>query len=123
MLCVEDDRLNAMLFAEVMRLQGNVELRMADDASQALEMLDGWTPDVLVLDAQLPGISGFELLHELRRRPGLAQVPALMCSADASDEHRRRSEAAGFAGYWSKPLNVPQVMADLQRLSPVPDAS
>lgn len=116
MLYVEDDRLNALLFEQVMRLRDDIELRVAEDGIQAIAMVEDWTPDVLVLDAQLPGTTGFELLLDLRRQPELAQVPALMCSADASEEHRMRSRTAGFVGYWPKPLDVPRVMADLERL-------
>ena len=76
-----------------------------------------WRPDVLVLDAHLPGMDGFQLLHALRREPGLHDVPAFMCSADAMPDDMQRAAAAGFAGYWSKPINIARIMTDLDRIS------
>jgi signal transduction histidine kinase len=117
MLYVEDNRINAILFEEAVRLRAGVELRLAEDGAEALEQLLDWTPDVLVLDAQLPGMDGFELLRVLRRQPGLLDVPAFMCSADAMPEDVRRAAEAGFAGYWAKPINIAKIMDDLDRIS------
>ena len=60
-----------------------IELRLAEDADEALDIVREWVPDVLVLDAHLPGMNGFELLQTLRVLPGMQSVPAFMCSADA----------------------------------------
>jgi PAS domain S-box-containing protein len=116
MLYVEDNRINAILFEEALRLREGVELRLAEDGDDALHQVRGWTPDVLVLDAHLPGMDGFELLERLRREPGLAEVPAFMCSADAMPDDMRRAADAGFAGYWSKPINIAKILGDLDEL-------
>jgi CheY-like chemotaxis protein/two-component sensor histidine kinase len=116
MLYVEDNRINAILFEEAIRLRDGVELRLAEDGAEALLQLRGWQPDVLVLDAHLPGMDGFELLDVLRREPGLAAVPAFMCSADAMPDDMRRAADAGFAGYWAKPINIAKIMSDLDAL-------
>jgi len=117
LLYVEDNRINAILFEEAIRLRDGVELRLAEDGAEALDQVRGWTPDVLVLDAHLPGMDGFQLLHALRREPGLHDVPAFMCSADAMPDDMQRAAAAGFAGYWSKPINIARIMTDLDRIS------
>lgn len=116
-LYVEDNRINAILFAEAVSLRGDIELRVAEDGQEALELLVGWTPDLLVLDAHLPGMSGFDVLHELRAKPALSDVPAYMCSADALPEDLERARLAGFCGYWTKPLDLRAVMSDLDELS------
>jgi CheY-like chemotaxis protein len=116
MLYVEDNRINAILFEEAIRLREGVELRLAEDGAEALFQVRGWCPDVLVLDAHLPGMDGFELLDVLRREPGLEAVPAFMCSADAMPDDMRRAAAAGFAGYWAKPINIAKIMSDLDQL-------
>jgi signal transduction histidine kinase/ActR/RegA family two-component response regulator len=116
MLYVEDNRINAILLEEAVRLRSGVELRLAEDGAEALEQLVDWTPDVLVLDAHLPGMDGFELLRVLRRQPGLLDVPAFMCSADAMPDDVRRAAEAGFAGYWAKPINIAKIMDDLDRV-------
>jgi len=117
LLYVEDNRLNAILFQEALRLQPGLELRLAVDADDALAQLEGWQPDLLVLDAHLPGMNGFDLLHLLRCQPRLAQVPAFMCSADALPDELRRAEDAGFAGFWPKPIDIRQILQDLQRMA------
>jgi PAS domain S-box-containing protein len=116
LLYVEDNRINALLFEETLRMHTNVDLRIAEDGDEALEMARNAWPDVLVLDANLPGLSGYEVLEQLRLVPGLATVPAFMCSADAMPEDVARARAAGFRGYWTKPLDIQQVLADLQAL-------
>ncbi len=119
LLYVEDNRINAILFQEAMRLQGgHVVLQVAEDGKEAVAVAQSWRPDLLVLDAHLPDMSGFDLLKILRALPGLADVPACMCSADASPQDLKRAEAAGFIGYWPKPIKVSAVFADIARWAP-----
>ena len=115
-LYVEDNRINALLFEEALRLRSDIELRVPEDGEEALALVSQWLPDVLVLDANLPGISGHELLQRLRALPPLAQAPAYMCSADAMPDDVQRALAAGFAGYWTKPIDLARVMTDLDAL-------
>jgi CheY-like chemotaxis protein len=115
LLYVEDNRICALLFEEAMRLQAFVEVRLAEDSAEALDLVRDWRPDVLVLDAHLPDMDGYALLDLLRREAGLSLVPAFMCSADALPEDVARASRAGFAGYWEKPIDVARVMDDLAR--------
>jgi PAS domain S-box-containing protein len=115
-LYVEDNRVNALLFTEALRGHPGIELRVAEDGDEAIETARSWRPDVLVLDAHLPGPSGFEVLTMLRQLTGLADVPAFMCSADALPEDLARARAAGFRGYWTKPLDLPQIRRELESM-------
>lgn len=117
MLYVEDNRINAILFEEAMRLHGGIELEVAEDGEQALTLSRNWTAQVLVLDAHLPDMSGYELLARLRAMPALADAPAFMCSADASADDVQRAKQAGFVGYWTKPIDIGSVMRDLDALA------
>ena len=119
MLYVEDNPVNALLMQEMLAALGGVETRVAEDADAALALLSHWTPDLLVLDAHLPGIDGYELLALLRQRPGFDAIPAVMCSADAMPEDRERALAAGFLTCWTKPLDLQRIAADLAALGPV----
>jgi CheY-like chemotaxis protein len=118
LLYVEDNRINALLFEEALKLQPGFELRVAEDGAQAVELAREWAPQVLVLDSHLPDVNGAALLQRLRELPGLAGVPAFMCSADAQTEDVQRALAAGFLGYWSKPISIVNVLRDLQALLP-----
>ncbi|MED5619183.1 response regulator [Ideonella sp. BN130291] len=118
LLYVEDNRINALLFEEALKLQPGFELRVAEDGAQAEELARDWQPEVLVLDSHLPDVNGAALLQRLRQLPGLASVPAFMCSADAQQEDVQQALAAGFRGYWAKPISIVSVLSDLQALLP-----
>ena len=112
-LYVEDNRINALLFAEALRPFSQLELDIAEDGDVAVSICQERRPDVLVLDAHLPGMSGFEVLEALRRIPGLEQTPAYMCSADAMPDDIERARIAGFTGYWTKPIDIVAVTTEL----------
>jgi CheY-like chemotaxis protein len=117
LLYVEDNRINALLFEEALRRYDWIELRVAEDGSDAERVVASWTPEVLVLDSRLPDTSGMQLLPRLRTLPGLSGVPAFMCSADALPNEVERALASGFDGYWTKPIDFELVVADLKRVS------
>lgn len=100
-----------------MRPYSQLELGIAEDGQMALSMARETAPEVLVLDAHLPGMSGFQVLEALRALPELADVPAYMCSADAMPEDLAKAKKAGFAGYWTKPIDITAVTTELRRLA------
>lgn len=113
-LYVDDDRVNSLLFAELCRLAPGVLLETAGSAEEALERLGRHGADLLVLDLHLPDGDGFALLPRLRQLAGRA-LPAYLCSADDPALVETQARAAGFDGCWSKPLDVPFVLAELRR--------
>ena len=117
-LHVEDDRVSTLIFSQVLLGEPRLELRSAEDGAEALALAtDGrWRPEVLVLDAHLPDTSGHALLARLRALPGLAAVPAFMCSADSAPDDQALARAAGFTDCWPKPVDPAQVLAALLAL-------
>ena len=116
-LYVEDNRLNALLFEEALRDHPLLMLDIAEDAEDAVQVAHNKRPSVLVIDAHLPSMTGYELLPLLRGIPGLEDVPAYMCSADASPEDRAKATRAGFDGYWCKPIDIGEITTTLCRLA------
>ena len=116
-LYVEDNRINAMLFEEALRPYDQLALTVAEDGQSAINLATQRAPEVLVLDAHLPDMDGLALLKALRDLPDLASVPAYMCSADAMPEDIARAKAAGFTGYWTKPIDIRQITAELTQLA------
>lgn len=116
-LYVEDNMYNLMLFDDVMRTRDDVEVRMAQNGAQGFEVAGNWLPDVLVLDGRLPDTHGIDLLKRMREIPGLRATPAFMCSADTQPEHKILAEQAGFAGYWTKPVDFDKVFDELDRVA------
>jgi CheY-like chemotaxis protein len=116
MLYVEDNRLNAVLFEEAMRMRGDIELLCFETTAETMDFLQtesAWVPDFIVLDANLPDGTGYDLLNKLRARNELRNTPAFMCSADAYADDLERAREAGFVGYWTKPLDLTQVNKDI----------
>ena len=106
----------------VLEDEGGLQLCIASDGESALREAGRALPHLLLLDMNLPDLKGAELLARLRALPGLAAVPAVAVSADAMPQDIERARAAGFMAYWTKPLDVDQVHADVVRLlsAPVP---
>jgi CheY-like chemotaxis protein len=116
MLYVEDNRLNAVLFEEAMRMRGDIELRCFETAAETMDFFHTettWLPEFIVLDANLPDGTGYDLLKQLRVQDALLHTPAFMCSADAYADDLTRAREAGFVGYWTKPLDLTQVNNDI----------
>jgi predicted signal transduction protein with EAL and GGDEF domain/FixJ family two-component response regulator len=97
-LLVDDDEVNLMLTAIALRERGFEVIESADGAT-ALDRLDELAPDMVVLDAMMPGMDGFETCSALRARPGWSQMPVLMLTGlddDASIERAYRAGATDF---------------------------
>ncbi len=114
---VEDNRINAMLFEEALRPYPELQLEVAEDGQDAMTVAKSHRPQVLVIDAHLPGMTGFEVLSALRTLPGIDDIPAYMCSADALPEDIAKARQAGFAGYWTKPIDIQQVTQELCKIA------
>lgn len=124
LLYVEDNPLNVLLMEALLAQRPHWVLRVATTQAEALATAPEFRPHLLLLDMNLPDGSGTELLALLRAgHAALRGVPAIAVSADAFTEDTRAALAAGFDSYWTKPLDMGQVLAELdQRLHHVPAA-
>jgi two-component system, OmpR family, phosphate regulon response regulator PhoB len=117
-LVVEDERDIAALVAYHLTKEG-YRVRTAADGAEALEAAITERPDLLVLDVMLPGLSGYEVLAELRRRPELAEVPVVLLTARRDEAERIRGLELGADDYITKPFSprelVLRVAAVLRR--------
>ena len=103
-LIVEDSPDNMKLVATILRLKGHV-VRELMDGTGMLEAIARERPDLVLMDIQLPGKDGYELLQEIRNSPTpTLRVVALTAHAMSGD--RDRALGAGFDGYITKPINV-----------------
>ena len=119
-LYVEDDRIHLILMEEVFRLLPGWELRMAETGAEALAALAECRPAVVLVDMNLPDMTGLELRARIAADAGLSEALQgtrwVALSADDPSAVVRAARAAGFDDYWLKPIDVPQLQAGLQRL-------
>lgn len=115
-LYVEDQPVNVMLMQELFRTSPQWQLHIANDGASTLRMLDTLRPDLLLIDMHLPDTDGLSLLRDIKARHAGTQAPCIGLSADALPEQIAQARQAGFDDYWTKPINVVQVLSHLQRL-------
>jgi CheY-like chemotaxis protein len=104
-LIVEDNERNLKLVRDVLGHAGFVCLE-ARDAEAGIELARSQRPDVVLMDINLPGMTGFEALAALRGDVLTASIPVLAVTAYAMEDDRARILAAGFDGYLEKPVDV-----------------
>jgi predicted signal transduction protein with EAL and GGDEF domain/DNA-binding response OmpR family regulator len=100
-LLVDDDEVNLLLTALALRERG-FKLTEASSGEQALELLREYTPDIVVLDAMMPGLDGFATCRTLRRMPGFENLPVLMLTGLDDDASITRAEQAGATDFFVK---------------------
>lgn len=113
MLYVEDNPANIQLMRDLIDSLGGFRLLVAADPGSGLQLARTHLPDIIILDINLPGMDGFEVLARLRADPATSGIPALALSANALPREVERGKAAGFHRYLTKPLRVPEFLAAL----------
>lgn len=108
---VEDNLTNIEVMRGVLVQRSQVVLETSTLGLDGLGAIRRRRPDLILLDMQLPDISGLELLRHLKRDPELADIPVIVVSADAIPQHAERALALGALHYVTKPVDVAQFLA------------
>jgi two-component system, cell cycle response regulator DivK len=111
-LVVEDDEKSRRLLVDVLGHHG-YEVTAVETGELGLERSTFQLPDAVLLDIQLPGINGYEVLWRLRQLEGGRRVPILAVTASVMDHDRRRIMDAGFDAYVPKPVNIRELLRTL----------
>ncbi len=106
LLYVEDEPLNALLLTEALRDVPQWRVVLAEDGEQGLALARRLRPDLVLLDVNLPGLTGDQVVRALRADPATAALRCVALSADALPEQRAAAQVAGFEDYWTKPLDL-----------------
>ncbi|HET9051670.1 MAG TPA: PAS domain S-box protein [Candidatus Dormibacteraeota bacterium] len=115
-LYVEDNLSNVRLVERVLaRHRPSATLLVAMDANAGLDLAREHRPDVILMDLNLPGLSGAEALRRLRRHPATAGIPVVIVSADATPGQVSRLKAAGAADYLTKPFDLRRLLEIVDR--------
>ena len=104
-LLVEDNEANQMLARAVLELEG-FEVRVAGSADEARAELRAGTPNLILMDVQLPGQDGLSLTKELKDDPATASIPVIALTAHAMSGDRALAIHSGCQGYIPKPIDT-----------------
>jgi two-component system cell cycle response regulator DivK len=118
-LVVEDNELNLKLFCDLLRAHG-YQAEPVRDGREAVERARGFAPDLIVMDIQMPHVSGLELIEQLKGDPELRRTPIMAVTAYAAKGDEERIREAGAEGYVSKPISVVRFVEAVRALLAAP---
>ncbi len=113
LLYVEDNPANLMLVEDIIARRPDIRLLSARDGNRGIELARVALPDVILMDINLPGISGLQALRILAEDPATAHIPVVALSANAIPRDIEKGLAAGFFRYLTKPIRVNEFMDTL----------
>lgn len=114
-LIIDDNRQTADALAQMLEVLG-FEAQLAYGPSSGIALLGHLVPDLILLDINMPGIDGLEVLAYLRREPRLNAVPVIIVTSDDQPETRRRAFQVGAQGFILKPVTLDVIESELRRL-------
>ena len=115
-LIIEDDEKSRRLLCDVLSYHGFAILQ-TDRGEEGMELLESSDVSVVLMDIQLPGISGFEALARIRASEALRKTKVVAVTATVLDNDRRRILDAGFDGYVPKPVNLRELLGTVQKMT------
>jgi signal transduction histidine kinase/ActR/RegA family two-component response regulator len=113
LLYVEDNPANLMLIEDLIARRPDIRLLSARDGNRGVEIARASHPDVILMDINLPGISGLKALRILADDPATAHIPVIALSANAIPRDIEKGLEAGFFRYLTKPIKVNEFMETL----------
>ena len=114
-LVVEDNELNLKLFCDLLRAHDYIA-EPVRDGREAVERARSFAPDLVIMDIQLPNVSGLELIEMLKADEQLKPIPIMAVTAYAGKGDEERIRAAGAEAYVSKPISVGRFVESVEAL-------
>lgn len=114
-LIVDDEEYIRDLIKEVLSSQGH-EFHLADGGAAALELLRKKPVDLAIVDRNMPGMGGIELVQLIRQNPKTKGLKVLMCTGASVTKEIEEAFAAGADDYVMKPLNFPALLATVAKV-------
>ena len=114
-LYIEDNPVNALLVREMLALRPALTLHVAEDGASGIRIATELQPALVLIDMQLPDMDGHAVLRALRADPRTAALPCVVLSANATAADLQAAADAGFADYWTKPINLRHFLEGVDR--------
>jgi signal transduction histidine kinase len=115
-LMVDDDVSSTCLMTNFLNRIGYSQLQSLNDSSLTFDAIETFSPDLILLDLNMPGLSGFEILHALRADRQNEQISVLVLTGDPSAKNKRRALAAGATDLLVKPFDPSEVSMRIRNL-------
>ena len=103
LILVVEDNVGSLMLATVLLETEGFQVAGAESAEEARSVLASRTPDLILMDIQLPGMDGLEFTREIKADPHTASIPVIALTAHSMPIHERAAKAAGCAGFIAKP--------------------
>jgi len=113
-LIVEDNDKNMKLARDVLQAKGYQTLE-AETGEEGVRLAKEQTPDLVLMDIQLPGINGIEAFKQIRADPKTARIPVVALTASVTPTDRSQITAAGFDAFVGKPINLKEFLDTVKR--------
>jgi len=117
-LVAEDNAVNRELLREMLEVFG-CDVVEARDGHEALATMEESAPDLVLLDINMPGMNGFDVLKRIREHPTFSDIPVFAVTAYAMKEDQERVLEAGFHAYLPKPISSSLLFTELKRFGVV----
>lgn len=114
-LVVEDNELNLKLFCDLLRAH-DYDAEPVSDGREAVDRAHDFAPDLIIMDIQLPHVSGLELIEAMKADEALKSIPIMAVTAYAAKGDEERIRAAGAEAYVSKPISVMRFVEAVEAL-------
>jgi PleD family two-component response regulator len=114
-LCVDDDESIRLILNRILNNAGYA-VTMAHNGSQALERVQDWEPALVVLDLEMPDMTGLDVCRELKRNLFTSRIPVLMLTAQSDIDHKIEGFDAGVDDYLAKPFHPRELVARIEAL-------
>src|SRR6185295_13281782 len=114
-LIVEDNEKNMKLARDILQAKGYATLE-AVNGEDGVRLAKEKKPDLVLMDIQLPGMSGIEAFQQLRADPQTAPIPVVALTASVTPTDRTQINQAGFSAFLGKPIDLKDFLATVKRL-------
>ncbi|MGL5194842.1 MAG: response regulator [Chroococcales cyanobacterium] len=113
-LIVDDVPDNIRLLSRILVKRG-YQTRKALNGSMAITAIQASKPHLILLDVQMPDMSGYELCHLIKSQPHTVDIPIIFLSANDDSSERKKAFQLGGADYLTKPLNIEKLVASIKK--------
>jgi chemosensory pili system protein ChpA (sensor histidine kinase/response regulator) len=114
LIMVVDDSLTVRKITSRLLVREGFKVMLAKDGIDALEVLTGEIPDIMLLDIEMPRMDGFELTRNLKADPRLSHIPIIMITSRTAEKHRERARELGVDLYLGKPYQEEELLGHLR---------